>query len=71
MGRVFSPHSSMRCASFMLTLACPKTPLGFGALKFHEWQGAAKGRSTPVAIFEASPIYQVLPSTKIKSNSEC
>jgi len=23
------------------------------------------------AIFEASPIYQVLPSTKIKSSSEC
>ena len=43
----------------------------FWGLEFHEWQGSDGPQYAPAAIFEASPIYQVLPSTKIKSSSEC
>ena len=44
---------------------------GFGASNFTSGR-AAMGRSTRLRpLFEASPIYQVLPSTKIKSSSEC
>ena len=49
----------------------PREAPWFWGLDFHEWQSSDGPQYALAAIFEASPIYQVLPSTKIKSSSEC